>query len=143
MILRRVLGECFALFCAVMLGLAAGALWLVPTVLLRHTLPELALLVGWLLALAIRQWVHSGKWNALLLAWIATAVACAYVRILTAAADLSAMMGYGLVDVMRTAGSSMLLDLARVGLTPHDLFWDVAAIVVATIGVLRGTRPAR
>ncbi len=143
MILRRVLGECFALFCAVMLGLAAGALWLVPTVLLRHTLPELALLAGWLLALAIRQWVHAGKWNALLLAWIATVVACAYVRILTAAADLSAMMGYGLVDVMRTAGSSMLLDLARVGLTPRDLFWDAAGIVVATIGVLRGARRTR
>lgn len=140
---RRVLGEFFALFCAVMLGLAGGALWLVPTVMLRQTLSELALLVGWLLALAVRQWVHAGKWNALLLAWVATAVACAYVRVLTAAAHLSAMMGYGLVDVMRTAGLSMLLDLARMGLTPRDLLWDIAGIVVATIVVLRDTRGTR
>src|SRR5580698_5900228 len=55
MMLRRLFGECFAFFCAIMLGLAAGAVWLVPTVLLRRPLPELALPVGWLLAIAIRQ----------------------------------------------------------------------------------------
>jgi hypothetical protein len=137
MMLRRVFGECFALFCAIMLGLAAGAVWLVPTVLLRRPLPELALPAGWVLALAIRQWVHGGKWNAVFLAGVATMVACAYIRVLTVATDISAMMGYGLVDVMHTAGSSMLFALARISLTPRDIFWDIVGILVATVISLR------
>jgi hypothetical protein len=137
MMLRRVLGEGFALFCAIMLGLAAGALWLVPTVLLRRPLPELALVIGWLLALAIRQWVHAGKWNAALLAAMATIAACAYIRVLTVASDISAMMGYGLVEVMRTAGSSMLFALARLGLTTGELVWDIVGILVAVAVSLR------
>jgi hypothetical protein len=138
MILQRVLGECFALICAVMLGLAAGALWLVPIVLVRHPLPELAVLAGWMLTLAIRQWVHGRKGNILVLAWVATVVACGYVRVLTVAANIAAMMGYGLVDAMRTAGYGMLLDLARIGLTRHDIFWDVAGLIVVAIVSLRG-----
>jgi hypothetical protein len=137
MMLRRVLGECFALFCAVMLGLAAGAVWLVPTVFLRQSLPWLALPIGWLLAVAIRQWVHGGKWSAVLLASVATVVACAYLQILTVATDLSAMMGYGLIDAMRAAGSSMLWDLARVGLGPRDIAWCVAGVIVAAITAAR------
>jgi hypothetical protein len=131
MMLRRLFGECFAFFCAIMLGLAAGAVWLVPTVLLRRPLPELALPVGWLLAIAIRQWVHAGKWNAVVLAGMATIVACAYIRVLTVATDISAMMGYGLVEVMRTAGSSMLFALARLSLTTGELVWDIVGVLVA------------
>jgi len=137
MILQRAMGELFALICAVMLGLAAGAIWLVPVVMMRHPLPELAVLAGWILAFAIRQWVHGRKWNVVLLAWLATALACAYVRVLAVATDISGMMGYGLAEVMRTAGYAMLLDLARMGLTPRDFIWDVAGLIVATIVGLR------
>ena len=64
-------------------------------------------------------------------------VACAYIRVLTVATDISAMMGYGLVDVMHTAGSSMLFALARISLTPRDIFWDIVGILVATVISLR------
>src|SRR5215469_12236560 len=137
MILQRAVGELFALICAVMLGLAAGAIWLVPVVMVRRPLPELAVLAGWILAFAIR------KWNVVLLAWLATALACAYVRVLAVATDIAGMMGYGLAQVMRTAGYAMLLDLARMGLTPRDFVWDVAGLIVATIvGLRTGSRKA-
>jgi hypothetical protein len=137
--MQRLLGELFALICTVMLGLAAGAMWLVPVVVARHPLPELAVPAGWILALAIRQWVHGRRWNVLLLAWLATVLACVYVRILNVATDVADMMGFGLIEAMRTAGYSMLMDLARLGVTPRDIFWDVAGLVVASIVSLRST----
>src|SRR5262249_37743824 len=39
----------FAAVSAVMLGLAAGAVWMVPTLYLQRPLPWLAVVVGWLL----------------------------------------------------------------------------------------------
>ncbi|GAB2566584.1 hypothetical protein ISP15_13225 [Dyella jejuensis] len=140
MTVRQILGEGFALFCAVMLGLAAGAVWLLPVVFLRRPLPWLALPAGWLLALAIRQWVHGHRWNAALLAGLATLVANAYVRVLTAATDISSMTGYSLIDAMRTAGWSMLLDLARIGSSALDVAWAVAGVVVAVLVTLRAPR---
>ena len=137
MTLQRMLGELFALICALMLGLAAGALWLVPMAMLRRPLPELAVLAGWLLAFAIRRWVHGRKWNVLLLAWLATALACAYVRVLMVAANIAAMMGFGLLEAMHTAGYSMLMDMARMRATPTDVFWDVGGLVVAALVSLR------
>lgn len=140
MSLRQILGECFALCCALMLGLAAGAIWLVVSLLLHRPMPWLALVAGWLLAIAIRHWVHGKKWNAALLASFATLVASAYLRVLMAAVDVAAMMGYGLVDAMRTAGLSMLLDLARIGLSKSDAAWAVAGAIVAAITATRTPR---
>lgn len=137
MIVRKILGECFALCCAVMLGLAAGALWLLPAVRFDRPLPWLAVVAGWLLAIAIGQWVHSNKWSVALLAALATVVASAYVRVLIATVNLSAMTGYGLVDVMRTAGPSMLLDFARLALRKLDIVWTVAGVVAAAMTAMR------
>src|SRR5215471_9678178 len=123
MIVRQVLGECFALICAVMLGLAAGAVWLLPTAFLHRPLPWLALPAGWLLGVAMRQWVHGNRWHAALLAAFATVVAGAYIRILIALVNLAAMMGYGLMQAARTAGLSMLLEFARFGTSASDIAW--------------------
>lgn len=134
---RQIVGECFALCCAVMLGLAAGAVWLLPSVFFHRPLPWLAVPAGWLLGIAMRQWVHGRKWNAALLASLATAVASAYLRVLIAAVNLAAMMGYGLVHAMRTAGSSMLLDFARFGTGKLDIAWAVVGMIVAAVTALR------
>ncbi|HET7329854.1 hypothetical protein [Dyella sp.] len=137
MTVRQIVGECFALCCAVMLGLAAGAVWLLPSVFFHRPLPWLAVPAGWLLGIAMRQWVHGKKWNAALLAALATLIASAYLRVLIAAVNLAAMMGYGLVHAMRTAGASMLLDFARFGTGKLDIAWAVAGMVVAAITALR------
>jgi hypothetical protein len=133
MTVRQIVGECFALLCAVMLGLAAGAIWLLPTVFLHRPLPWLAIPVGWLLAAAVRQWVHGRGWRAALLAAIATVVASIYIHVLLVAVTISSMLDYGLIDALRTAGPSMLLDFARLSISPQDMAWAAAGIVVAFI----------
>ena len=142
MILRQIVGECFALFCAVMLGLAAGAVWLLPTVYLHRPLPWLAVPAGWLLAIAIRQWVQGRHWHAALLAGLATVIASIYIRVLISAVNISAMMGYGLIDSMHTAGLSMLMDFARISMRPLDIGWAIAGVVAAVISALRAPRRA-
>ncbi|RDS83103.1 hypothetical protein DWU98_08230 [Dyella monticola] len=137
MTVRQIIGEGVALCCAVMLGLAAGAVWLLPTVHFQRPLPWLAVPAGWLLAIAIRQWVHAKKWNAVWLASFATLVACAYSHVLTVAVNLSAALGYGLIEVMRTAGLAMLLELAHLAAGKVDVAWAVAGIVVAAVTALR------
>lgn len=140
MIVRQIVGECFALFCTVMLGLAAGAVWLVPTVYLHRPLPWLAVPAGWVLAMAIRQWVHGRRGHAALLAALATAVSSVYIHVLISAVNISAMMGYGLVDAMRTAGWWMLLDFARLSMRPLDIGWMLVGMVVAILSALRTPR---
>jgi hypothetical protein len=140
MTVRQIVGECFALLCAVMLGLAAGAIWLLPTVFLHRPLPWLAIPVGWLLAAAVRQWVHGRGWRAALLAAIATVVASIYIHVLLVAVTISSMLDYGLIDALRTAGPSMLLDFARLSISAQDFAWAAAGIVVAFICGWRAPR---
>jgi hypothetical protein len=138
---RQLIGECFALFCAVMLGLAAGAVWILPSLLLHRQLPWMAILAGWLLAHGICQWVHQRAWNAAVLASIATVVATVYVHVLGAATTLWEMTsGYGLIGVIRTAGVPMLLDLARFGIGSRDIAWCAGGVIVAALVSLRLSR---
>ncbi|MEP6898433.1 MAG: hypothetical protein ABI870_07880, partial [Rhodanobacter sp.] len=92
----------FALFSAAMLGLAAGALWMVATLYLRHPLPWLALLFGALLAWTIRAGVLPPGRNAALLSALATVLATIYVDLLIAGVQIAGNMSMGLVDAIRT-----------------------------------------
>lgn len=145
MTMRQIVGECFALFCAVMLGLAVGAAWILPTLFFHRQMPWLSIVAGWFLANVICQWVHKGAWNAATLAALATIVATVYVHVLTVATTLWEMTsGYGLIGVIRTAGLPMLLDLARLGIHPsRDIPCTVAGIVVAVVVSLRLARKAQ
>lgn len=143
MSLRQLAGECFALCCAIMLGLAAGAVWLLPTVYLHRPLPWLAVPAGWLLGIAIRQWVHGKKWNAALLAALATAVASVYIRVLITTVNISAMTDYGLFDAAHTAGWPMLLDFTRLAVSRLDVAWSLAGIAVAAAIAMRSPAAAR
>lgn len=140
MTVRQIVGECFALLCAVMLGLAAGAVWLLPTVYLQRPLPWLAIVAGWLLGAAVRQWVHGRGWHAAVFAALATLVASVYIHILIAAVNISAMMGYGLLETMHIAGPSMLLDFARLATHAPDIAWGLAGIAAAMINARRAPR---
>lgn len=142
MTVRQIVGECFALCCAVMLGLAAGAVWLVPTAYLHRPLPWFAVPAGWLLGIAIRQWVHNKKWNAALLAVLATVVASVYIRVLITAANISAMTDYGLVDAARIAGLSMLLDFTRLAVSKLDIAWSLVGVIVAAVTAMRSPTAA-
>ena len=131
MSVRNVLLFVFALFSAAMLGLAAGATWMVVTLYLRHPLPWLALPIGALLAWAIRGYVRSPGIGAALLAAWATALAAIYVNMLIAAVLIAGNMGMGLIDALRTAGAGMLWQLARMALSPADIGCTALAMLLA------------
>jgi vitamin B12 transport system permease protein len=121
----------FALLSAAMMGLAAGAVWMVATLFMRHPLPWLALPVGALLAWTIRAGVLAGGGPAALLAALSTLLSAIYVNVLIAGAELAGNMNLGLVDAMRTAGTAMLWNLARLSLHPADAGWTLAGMLLA------------
>lgn len=141
MSVRSVFASLFALFSALMLGLAAGAVWMVPTLYARAPLPWLALPLGWLLGKAIRHWVRPAGSAAAILAALATFAAALYVSLLTAAARVAGLMGLGLVDSMRTAGFRLLLQLAEMGSAPMDGVWFIAGMGIAAWAAMRPARP--
>jgi hypothetical protein len=130
----------FAAVSALMLGLAAGAVWMVPTLYLQRPLPWLAVLVGWLLGKAIRHWVRPPGHGAAVLAALAALTAALYVNLLTAAARVAGLMGLGLVDTLRTAGFGLLLQLAELGSMPTDDIWYAIGMGLAALVAGRATR---
>jgi vitamin B12 transport system permease protein len=127
---RRVFANAFAAISAAMLGLAAGALWMLPTAYLRSSLPWLAVPLGALLGWAIAHWVLPRP-GAALLAALATLLAAAYVSVLIAAARLAGNMDMGLTEAMRIAGAGMLWSLVRLSLDVAQLAWFAAGAAVA------------
>jgi hypothetical protein len=128
---RTVSGLVFALFSAAMLGLAAGALWMVATLYLRQPLPWLALPIGALLAWLVRHTVRQSGIVAALLAALATALASIYVNVLLAGVQIAGNLGLGLIDALRTAGTGMLWQLTRLAQGPADIGWGALATLLA------------
>lgn len=129
--LVRLISLLFAAFSAAMLGLAAGAVWMLPTMALQRPLPALALAAGWLLALAVRSWVRPAGRVAAGLAAGATVLAAIYVQVLTAAARIAGTMGIGLLDALREGGLLMLLALAQLAVRPIDIGLVLAGAALA------------
>lgn len=128
---RGVLSLLFAVFCAAMLGLAAGAVWMVISLYMRHPLPWLALPIGALLAWAIRGSVRHAGIGAMLMAAGATALSAIYVNMLVAGVRIAGNMGMGLIEALRTAGIGMLWRLAGMAATPADVIWTLLAMLLA------------
>lgn len=142
MTVRNLPSQLFALLSAVMIGLAIGAVWIVPTLYAARPLPWLALPVGWLLGKAIRRWVHPAGLFAAVLAALATLAAGIYVAFLTAAARIAALMGLGMIEAMRKSGTALLAQLTRMAWTPGDSAWLLLGMAVAVVYGLRPRRPA-
>lgn len=140
--LRSTLLALFSVLTAAMLGLAAGAVWMLPTMLLQRSLPWLAPLAGLLLGTAVRAWVRPPGRAAAALASGATLLAAGYVSVLTAAARIAGAMGIGLVDALRDAGLGMSLQLARLALSASDLGWFLAGAAIAGWFAWRSPRRA-
>ncbi|WP_267223601.1 hypothetical protein [Dyella silvae] len=140
---RAALSLLFAAFSAVMLGMAAGAVWMVPTLYLQQAMPWLALPAGWLLGKAIRRWVRPAGSNAALLAALATLTAAFYVNLLMAGARIAGLMGLGLVDALRTAGFDLLLQLAELAQGSMDDVFYVLGMGIAAFVAMRAHRPAK
>jgi len=133
----------FALFCAAMMGLAVGATWMVAAMYLRQAAPWLALVAGVVLAWAIRHWIRRPGAGAAGLAAFATLLAALYFNVLMAAIQLAGNFGLSLTDALRTAGTGMLLELARLGLRPIDWVWYAAGALLAAWLAWRRAAPRR
>jgi len=140
--LRRTLSLALALVSAAMLGLAAGALWMLPVAYLQNGLAWLALPVGALLGWAVARWVSPRRDWASWLAVMATLLAMVYVNVLITGVRLAGLMGMGLTETMRTAGPAMLWSLAGLGLHPGQWIWFVAGAAVAALTARGLSRPA-
>jgi hypothetical protein len=136
----------FATLCAAMFGLAAGAVWMVPTLFAGRSLPWLALPVGWLLGQVIRRWIRSKGGRGATLAAVATLLAAAYAKCLTIAATIAAMMGVGFMDTLRASGAAMLVSLAANSLGWKESLIYLLGAAIAAIAAWREphgtTRPA-
>ena len=130
----------FALVCAAMLGLAAGAVWMVAALYAGHATSWLALPFAVVLAWTIRHWVQSPGRYAAVLAAFAALLAALYVNVLMAGALVAANMGMGIVDALRTAGAGMLLQLARMGFSAADAGWY---LIAAGLAAVLASRPVR
>ncbi|MDQ6647822.1 MAG: hypothetical protein M3Y93_11420 [Pseudomonadota bacterium] len=128
---RQMLASVFSLFSAAMLGLAAGAVWMVVALYMRHPLPWLAIPLGAILAITIRNYVRSPGTGAAALAALATALAAIYVNILIAAVQIAGSMGMGILGALRTAGVGMLWQLARLAVSPIDIAFALLAMALA------------
>jgi hypothetical protein len=131
--LRRLPGFLFGAFCAVMFGFAAGAVWMVPSMMFGRALPALVLPVGWVLGIVVRRWLRLEGGLGAGLAALATLIAAVYTACLVAAATIAGMMGVGFGQAIRDAGPDMLLELARLAQGRSDLVLYVAGAVLAAL----------
>lgn len=127
-----------ALLSAVLLGLAAGAVWMLPVFYLGHPLPWLALPAGWLLGRAIRAWVYPPGAYAAALAALAGLLAALYVNVLLAAAMIAGDLGLGFIEALRGAGPAMLLALARLRASPVQAGIALLGVALAAATARRG-----
>jgi hypothetical protein len=121
----------FALFSTIMLGLAAGAIWMVATLYLQYPMPWLVMPIGAMLGWGIRQGVRNAGSVAACLAAVATALATIYVGMLMVAVQIAGSMGMALIDSLRTAGLGLLWQLTRSSLKASDIGWTVLAMALS------------
>ena len=133
----------FALFCAAMMGLAIGAVWMVAAMYLRQPSPWLALPAGAALAWATRHWIRRPGTGAAVLAAFATALAALYFNVLLAAILLAGNFGMGLTETLHTAGAGMLLGLARLAIGRGDFVWYALGTLLAAWLAWRRGAPRR
>jgi hypothetical protein len=138
---RRLAGLLFGVLCAVAFGFAAGAVWMVPSMMFGRALPALVLPVGWVLGIVVRRWLRIERGLGSALAAFATLIAAGYTACLVAAATISGMMGIGFGQTIHDAGASMLLELARMAQGPGDLLlYGSGALLAALVAWPIGRR---
>lgn len=128
--LRAALSFAFSLVSSIMLALAFGALWMLPTAYLQMRLPWLAWPVGALLGWAVARW-SAPRTGAPVMAALVTLIAAAYVSVLTVTAALAGNMDMGLVETMQVAGGGMLASLTWLALTPGQMAWFASGALIS------------
>lgn len=141
--IRRLINFVPGLLGAVLFGFAAGATWMVPSMMFGRGLPALALPVGWALGVVVRRWLKCDGWPGAVLAAGATLLASLYVCCLVVAATIAGMMGVGFAQAISDAGPAMLISMARLAQGPADIGLYIAGSLLAAMVALPIGRPRR
>lgn len=141
---RAIGGLLLALFSTVVIGLAAGAVWMVLALYMQDASAWLALPLGLVLGWVIRGWVTPHRRYAVPLAAVTMVLATIYMRLLFAAAQVGASLGLGIGEALRTAGVGMLVNVAQLGLRWQELaLYLIGVVLAALIAARRGMRQTR
>lgn len=116
---------------ALMVALAAGAVWCVLQLYLRFDLIGIALLVGAVIAWVLRRQGFGRTVSGAVIAAISTTVACAYAGYLLAAASVASFLGESMRSTLLKIGPDMAGAIARAGMTSFHISTLMFAIVLS------------
>lgn len=128
---RRLLTAVSALLSTLMLGLAAGVIWLVATLYFHQPPAWYAPIVGALLAWALRVTTRAPGVTCAVVAVLATLLAALCVNVALVGMELAGNMGLTLRDALHSAGGRMLWELVRLGLSASAVAWYGAGVILA------------
>ena len=114
---------------ALMVALAAGAVWCVLQLYLRVDLIGLALLVGAIIAWVLRRQGFAHSVGGAVTAMISTAIACAYASYLLAAAKVASFLGIPMRAALLGIGPDMAGAVAWADLSG----FHVVTMILATV----------
>lgn len=130
---RRVYG----LLTAIMFALAAGAVWCVVALALRHELALISLPIAAIVAWSLRGNGYAETWLGAVLGAVGTTLACFYAQYLLATAEIASIFALPFRESLFKSGFSMTTDLMFKRLDMIDFAVFAAAIVFAALLVAR------
>ncbi|QBB71611.1 hypothetical protein ELE36_15295 [Pseudolysobacter antarcticus] len=126
-----------AIFTAVMMALALGAMWAMIALLLRHGRYTLAVPIGIAIAQTLRAQNIRHSPLAVVLAVVLTVLASIYAQALFAIGDLAQMIGLTFKDAFVRFDPGFALMLARGRIDRITVIWTALAALLAAFWVWR------
>ncbi|HET9031476.1 MAG TPA: hypothetical protein VFN25_01090 [Dokdonella sp.] len=116
---------------ALMVALAAGAVWCVLQLYLRVDLIGGALVVAVFIAWIVRRQGFSRTVSGALIAAISTAIACTYASFLLAAAQVASFVGEPMRSTLLKIGPALAADVAWAGMGAFQIGTQLLAIALS------------
>ena len=140
---RSISTHLIAVATALMVALAAGAVWCVLQLYAQVDLIGLALLVGLVVAAVVRRQGFAQSGVGVLVAMLSTALACAYASYLLAAAKVASYLGIPMRSALTSIGPDMAGAVAWADMSRFHIGTLILAIVLSAWAVWRKPAIAR
>ena len=140
---RSITACLLAVATALMVALAAGAVWCVLQLHARVDLIGLSLLIGLIVAVVVRRQGFAQSGMGVLMAMFSTALACAYASYLLAAAKVASYLGIPMRSALTSIGPDMAGAVAWADMSLFHIGTLILAIVLSAWLVWRKSASAR
>ncbi len=140
---RRGTGLALSILSAAMIGLAAGAVWMVLSVYTRSELIWLIAPLGVVIGWSVAAGVAGSRWSAAILSALATILAVVYVRMLLAAMQIAGLLGLSFGYALKQAGIGMLWSMAEMSFSSTLLLMLLAGVMLSVLACLWQKHRAR